>query len=158
MTVNRFRLLRTAQLLAMILGFEGALMATQCPASAKAMAVVTQSDGSQKVYRDVFVRVRGSTISFESSDGKRILTIGKADCTDVGELLRCIPYDVTLDQHGEALQVHLRSGTVWLNPSAKSHAISASSTTIRPHDIMLSFRTETGTTVSANGTIDELER
>jgi phenylpropionate dioxygenase-like ring-hydroxylating dioxygenase large terminal subunit len=158
MTVNRFWLLRTAQLLAAIVGFEGSLVATAVPTSAKALVVVTQSDGSQKVYHDVFVRVRGSALSLTSSDGKGLLTIGKDDCTEVGELLRCVPSDITLDQHGEAVQLKLRSGTVWLNLSARAQHLSSPSSTVRPHDVMISFRTEDGTTVSANGHIDELQR
>jgi hypothetical protein len=146
MTMKRFRLVRAARLLATILAFLACLTATEDAAIAKGTAVVTQSNGSRNVYHNVFIIVRGSAMSLKSSDGKFKLTIGKTDCTKVGHLLRCNAYDATLDQLGEANHAPLRSGTAWLDLLGE------------PHDVRLSFQTKAGATVSASGTIDELEK
>jgi hypothetical protein len=124
----------------------GTLTGTTYHASAKGTVVVTQSDGSHKVYHNVFIRVRGNAMSLESSDRKRTLITGKADCTQVNHLLRCIVYDATLNELGGAHHLDLRSGTLWLDLSAK------------PHGARLSLQTKAGTTVSANGTLDEFQQ
>jgi hypothetical protein len=146
------------RLLATIAVFVGCLIVTEAAASAKGTMVVTQSDGSQKVYNDVKIRVGESSMSLESSDGKGTLLIGKTDCVPVDHLLRCDAFDATLNQSGEARPMRLPSGTVWLDLSAKPQTISRSSLTVQPHGVRVSFRTEAGTTVTASGSIDELKR
>lgn len=37
-------------------------------------------------------------MAITSSDGNGTLVIGKAACTQVGALIRCLPYDATLEQ------------------------------------------------------------
>lgn len=156
--VNRFRGIRATLLLATIAVFAGCMIATEGAARATGTVIVTQTTGAQKVYKNVKIRVRDGAMSLTSSDGKGTLMIGKADCIEVDHLLRCIAYDATLNQLGEALHLKLRSGTAWLDLSAKPETISRSSVTIQPHNVRLSFRTEAGTTVTATGAIDELDR
>ena len=135
-----------ARLFIVIVVVAVSLIATTRHASAKGTVVVTQSDGSHRVYQNVFIRVRGSTMSLTSSDGKGMLITGKTDCTQIDHLLRCIVYDLTLSQHGEALHPQLRSGTAWLDLS------------VTPRGLRLSLHTKAGTIVAANGTIDQFER
>jgi hypothetical protein len=135
---------RAPRLLIIIAAIASGLTATALLASAKGTVVVTQSNGSHKVYRNVFIRVRGAALSLTSSDDKGTLITGKTDCTQVDHLLRCIVYDATLNQ-GEALLLDLRSGTAWLDLSAN------------PHGLRVSLHTKAGTVVSANGTIDEFK-
>ncbi len=82
-----------------------------------------------------------------SSDGEGTLILGKAACTKVGELLRCIPYDATLKQHGESTHIPLKYGTVWLNPSDDNQQLSYSSTQLPPRGVLLSIQTKAGTYV-----------
>jgi hypothetical protein len=156
--VNRSWAARAARLLAMMAVFVGCLIATEAAASAKGTLVVTQSNGSQKVYHDVKIRVGKSDMSLTSSDGKGTLMIGKTDCVQVDHLLRCDAFDATLNQFGEARNMKLPSGTVWLDLSAKPQTISRSAVTVQPDGVRLSFRTEAGTTVTASGAIDQLQR
>jgi hypothetical protein len=97
-------------------------------------------------------------MTITSSDGEGTLVLGKAGCTKVGELLRCIPYDATLEQHGESTHVPLQSGTVWLNPSSTTQQLSFSSTQLPPRGVLLSIQTKAGTFVSLTGTVDRIQK
>jgi len=147
----RFRFLASAL-------FVGVFVASTTPACALGTLRVQQHDGSVKVYNHVAVRVRGTDMRLISSDGKGEIVIGKAGCTQVGALLRCVPYDATLDQVGYSLQMPIRSGTIWLNPTAATHPMTNSSTSLQPHGILISMYTNAGTYISATGTYDELQK
>ena len=145
------------RLLASVL-FAGVIIASTTPACAMGTLRVQQHDGSVKVYKNVAVRVRGTDMRLISSDGKGEIVIGKAGCTQVGELLRCTPYDATLDQVGNSLQMPIRSGTIWLNPTAVAHPMTHSSAPLQPHGILISMYTSAGTYISATGIYDELQK
>jgi hypothetical protein len=82
--------------------------------------------------------------------------IGKASCTKVGELLRCLPYDATLDQYGDTYHIALAAGTVWLNPTKEAQSLPYSSARLQPRGVLMSVRTKAGTYVSLSGTVDEV--
>lgn len=118
--------------------------------------LIQQRDGVTKVYKNVHVRVGNESMTLTSADSVGTLVLGKAACTKEGELLRCIPYDATLEQNGRATHISLAMGTVWLNPSSSSQTLSHSTQRLQPRGVLLSIRTHAGTYVSLSGTVDEV--
>ncbi len=128
------------------------------PANATGTARIQQRDGSTKTYTNVRIVVLTDSMAITSSDGEGTLVFGKAACTKVGELLRCIPYDATLEQHGQSTHVPLKYGTVWINPSASTQQLSFSSTQLPPRGVLLSIQTKAGTYVSVTGVVDRIQK
>ena len=95
-------------------------------------------------------------MALTSSDGAGMLVLGKAACTKIGELLRCLPYDATLFQYGQKIHVPLQSGTVWINPTAETQPLTHSSAHLPPRGVMLLITTKAGTIVSLTGRVDEV--
>lgn len=135
-----------------------ALASTSRAAGATGTVVIAYSDGSTKSYRDVRIIIWNESMAITSADGQGTVVFGKASCTKIGELLRCLPYDATLFQNGGKLHVALASGTVWLNPSGEYQPMSHSSTQIPPRGVLLAVRTRHGTEVTMTGTVDEVHR
>jgi hypothetical protein len=121
-------------------------------------ARIQQRDGTTKTYTNVRIVVLTDSMAITSSDGEGTLVFGKAACTKVGELLRCIPYDATLEQHGQSTHVPLQYGTVWLNPSSATQQLSFSSKQLPPHGVLLSIQTKAGTYVSLTGVVDRIQK
>lgn len=128
------------------------------PARATGTARIQQHDGTSKTYTNVRIVVQTQSMAITSSDGEGTLVFGKAACTKVGELLRCIPYDATLEQHGQSTHIPLQYGTVWLNPSATTQQLTHSSTQMPPRGVLLSIQTKAGTYVSVTGIIDRIQK
>lgn len=97
-------------------------------------------------------------MAITSSDGQGTVVFGKASCTKVGELVRCLPWDATLFQNGAKLHIPLASGTVWLNPSGSYQQLSHSSTRLPPKGVLLVAETKRGTYVTLTGVVDEVHR
>ncbi|HTV93734.1 MAG TPA: hypothetical protein VMG98_13545 [Verrucomicrobiae bacterium] len=136
-----------------------ALSAVTCgPASATGTVRIQQRDGATKTYSSVRIVVFNESMAITSSDGQGTLILGKAACTKVGELLRCIPYDATLEQHGEVTHIPLKYGTVWFNPSDDNQQLSYSSTQLPPRGVLLSIQTKAGTYVSLTGIVDRIQK
>ena len=143
----------------LIAGSCSALVAlASLPAAATGTVRIVQHDGSAKVYRDVAIRVKPWALALTSADGQGTFVIGKASCTKVDALLRCLPYDATLLQHGESHHIPLTSGTVWINPTQEPQPLSYSSAHLPGHGILMSLQTKAGTYVTLTGTIDEGQR
>ena len=136
----------------------GLLTTPFVPAGAKGTVRIQQSDGSTKEYTNVVIRIRNESMAITSSDGKGTIVLGKAACTKVAELVRCLPYDATLFQYGEKRHVALQSGTVWLNPSQTPQQLAHSSTQLPPRGVLLSVQTKRGTYVSMTGIVDEVKK
>lgn len=134
------------------------LFTAAAPAAATGTARIQQRDGSTKTYTNVRISVQNESMQITSSDGKGTLVLGKAACTKIAELVRCIPYDATLEQRGRAMHIPLQSGTVWINPSKTRQQLSHSSTQLPPRGVLLSLRTKKGTYVSLTGVIDKVQR
>ncbi len=128
------------------------------PTNASGTVRIQQSDGSTKTYANVRIVVLTDSMTITSSDGEGTLVLGKAACTKVGELLRCLPYDATLEQHGRATHIPLKSGTVWVNPSDSNQQLSFSSTQLPPRGVLLSIQTKAGTYVSLTGVVDRIQK
>lgn len=131
---------------------------TPGPASATGTARIQQRDGSVKTYTNVRIVVQNESMAITSSDGEGTIVLGKAACTKVGELLRCLPYDATLEQHGQTTHVPLQSGTVWLNPSNANQQLTYSSTQLPPRGVLLSIQTKGGTYVTLTGVVDRVQK
>lgn len=147
--------LRTIRTLCVLVA---ALAVSAAPAAASGTAVITQPDGSTKSYANVHVAIWNESLAVTSSDGKGTVVFGKASCTKVGELVRCLPWDATLFQNGGKVHIALQSGTVWLNPTSDYQMLSDSTEKIAPHGVLLAVRTKRGTEVTLAGTVDEVHR
>jgi len=128
------------------------------PANATGTAVISQADGSRRTYTGVRIVIWNESMALTSSDGAGTVVIGKASCTKIGELVRCLPWDATLFQNGNKVHIALKSGTVWLNPSGTIQALSHSSTQLPPRGVLLAMETKRGTYVTLTGTVDEVHR
>ena len=117
---------------------------------------IQQRDGTTKVYKNVHIRIGNESMTLTSADGVGTLVLGKAACTKEGDLIRCIPYDATLEQGGQATHIPLAMGTVWLNPSSSPQTLSHSTAKLQPRGVLMSIRTHAGTYVSLSGTVDEV--
>jgi hypothetical protein len=135
-----------------------AVLVLSSPAEARGTARIQQQDGTVKTYNNVYVRIKNQAMALTSSDGKGTLILGKAACTEVAALIRCLPYDATLDQNGKSLHIPLQSGTVWLNPTKEAQTLTGSSTKLQPRGVLLSIETAKGTYVSLTGTVDEVQK
>ena len=130
------------------------------PAAARATGtvVIAMRDGSSRTYDGVHVAIWNESMAVTSGDGQGTVVFGKASCTKVGELVKCLPWDATLFQNGSKLHVALASGTVWLNPTAAYQPIGNSSAHLPPHGVLLAVKTKRGTYVTLTGTVDEVHR
>ncbi|MBV8082412.1 MAG: hypothetical protein JOY86_05445 [Candidatus Eremiobacteraeota bacterium] len=128
------------------------------PANATGTAVVTQHSGSVKTYTNVTVRLAREELALTTSDGVGTLVIAKAACEKVGALVKCLPYDATLFQHGEKRQIVLTSGSVWLNPTTSMQSLPDSSAQVKPHGVLIAITSKAGTFVSFNGTVDRIQK
>jgi hypothetical protein len=128
------------------------------PARAVGTATIQQPDGNQKTYANVRIIIWNESLALTSSDGKSTVVIGKASCTKIGELVRCLPWDATLFQNGQKVHIPLQSGTVWLNPSGSMQQLSHSTTQIPPRGVLLAIKTKRGTYVTLEGVVDEVHR
>jgi hypothetical protein len=148
----------TLKSISMVTGALLMVVALTRPASAAGTAMVWQRDGSEKTYANVSIRLAREELALTTSDGVGSLVIGKAACTKAAVLVRCLPYDATLFQNGEKKRIALRTGTVWLNPTTSRQLLPYSSAQIPPHGVLISITSKTGTYLSLNGTVDEVQR
>lgn len=126
--------------------------------NADGTARVQQSDGSVQLYSGVRLRLNGEKLFLRSPDQKGTLEILEGACSFVGELQRCLPYSMTLLQHGASHVIALDRGTVYLNLTDSVHHLRYSSQRIPPHGVLVAFRTFHGTYVSVRGTLDEVQK
>ncbi|MBV8531309.1 MAG: hypothetical protein JO104_08315, partial [Candidatus Eremiobacteraeota bacterium] len=115
-------------------------------------------DGTNRTYTNARIFIRDDSMAITSSDGRGTLVLGKAACTKVGDLLRCLPYDATLFQNGQKVHIPLQSGTVWLNPSSTTQPLANSSTQLPPRGVLLAVKTKRGTYVTLTGVVDEVQK
>ena len=116
---------------------------------------VQQDDGSMQVYPNATIRVSNKTLRITTADKKGTLIIDKAACSFIGAVMRCLPYDMTLDQGGGATPLDFQRGTVYLNPTGDKQPLPLTSNQLPPHGILLSLTTKIGTIVNVTGTIDQ---
>ena len=127
-------------------------------AYAKGTVTVQQSDGSTQQYAGVTIRVVNKTLRITTADGVGTLAIDRAACSYVGNLMMCLPYDMTLDQGGGSHPLDFQRGTVYLNLTDTKQQLPLSSTQLPPQGILLSLTTKIGTIVNLSGTIDAVQK
>ncbi len=128
------------------------------PARATGTVVIAYTDGTSKLYHDVRVTIFNESLAITSADGQGTVVLGKASCTKIDELVRCLTYDATLFQNGGKLHIPLQSGTVWLNPTQAYQPLSRSSAEIPPRGVLLAVKTRRGIEVTMTGTVDEVRK
>ena len=133
-------------------------LTTSSEAYAKGTVTVQQSDGSTQRYAGVTIRVVNKTLRITTADGVGTLVIDRAACSYVGDLMMCLPYDMTLYQGGGAHQLDFQRGTVFLNLTDAKQQLPLSSMQLPPKGILLSLTTKIGTIVNLNGTIDQVQK
>jgi hypothetical protein len=134
------------------------VVAIASPADATGTATVRQSDGSQKTYTNVSIRLAREELALTTSDGKGTLVIAKAACTKSGALVQCLPYDGTLFQGGKTHEVVIVNGSVWLNPTTSQQTVSSSGAHVPPHGVVVSVTSKNGTHISLTGTVDQVQK
>ena len=126
-------------------------------ALAKGTVRVQQSDGSVQVYDNVTIKlVRNKALYLTTSDGQGTLIVYRAACSLVGQIQRCLPYKAELDQGGATKPLDFRDGTVYGNLTGTNQTLPFSSRQLRPNEILMLFKTQVGTFVSADGIIDQI--
>lgn len=129
------------------------------PANATGTVVVQQRDGTTKTYRDVRIAIEDQAMAITSADKKGTLVLGKAACTEIGELVKCLPYDATLLQNGLKVHIPLKvGGTVWINRGTTRQQLPRSSEELPPRGVLVAVTTVRGTLVSLTGVVDEVQK
>jgi hypothetical protein len=153
MRVSRFSF--GAAAFAAAAAFTACLFATVA-ARAEGTITIQQSDGDTNVYHNVAIKVIHSALYLTSEDGKGTLVINRAACAYQGKVMVCLPTSAALVQSGKTSALDFQKGTVYLNSTDDEQQLSASTTKIAPHSVVLSFTTDRGTYVSLIGQIDKV--
>ena len=133
------------------------LVAIGLPAGAAGVTRVNQSDGSVQTYTDVRVSLKGQTLWIASADHKGTLEIVDGACSFIGGMQRCLPYAVTLHQHGQSHAIAIDRGTVYLNLSDTPQHLRRSSKLLAPRNVLVALHTNRGTFVSVEGSLDVVQ-
>lgn len=143
--------------LALVAAFSA--LATISPGAALANGVVRvqQSDGSVRQYPQTAMRWTGQTLWLHSADGKGVLEITTAACSDANNLVRCLPYAITLHQSGAKHPIAVANGTIYMNFSHESHHVPYSSESLASHHLLVAIRTQRGTYITVRGNVDEVK-
>jgi hypothetical protein len=127
-------------------------------ARASGTVVVRQTDGHVDTYSNVSVKIAGNALFLRTADKLGTLVIPRAACSYRSNAYACYPTTATLVQGGEAGDLTIKSGTVYVNLSGASVVPSGATAAVAAHGISLSLQTRNGTHISANGRIDEVEK
>jgi len=131
-----------------------ALAGAATVADAKGIARVQESDGTVRMYDVSLEVIDHRAVHIISADKKGTLIIGKAACSYAGEIERCLPYRIELDQFGRRHEIAFERGTEYLNRTATAQQLPMSSDHVPPHGILLVLLTARGTYITVRGTID----
>jgi hypothetical protein len=123
-------------------------------ADAKGTVRVEQSDGTTQVYPNVSLRVVNHTLRITTQDGKGTLVVTRAACSFEGDLMRCLPYELHLEQDGVESALDFQQGTLYYNKTNTNQQLSASSTQVPPNGILGLLRTKKGTIIAISGVVD----
>ena len=131
-------------------------VATASAADAAGTARIEQSDGVVRHYEVSLVVVDHRAVRITSKDHRGTLIVGKASCSYVGELERCLPYSIVLDQAGRKRPIAFSRGTEYLNRTAAPQPLPLSSRQVPAHGLLLLLLTARGTYITVSGTVDGL--
>ncbi|HTA39882.1 MAG TPA: hypothetical protein VK760_12435 [Candidatus Acidoferrales bacterium] len=127
-------------------------------ARASGTVVIHQTGGHVDTYSNVSIKLAGNALFLRSADKKGTLVIPRAACSYRGSVLACYPTTATLVQGGDAGDLVVKTGAVYVNLTGSAQTPAGSTTPIPAHSISLSFRTHDGTYVTSAGRIDEVEQ
>jgi hypothetical protein len=132
-------------------------LATVSVASASGTARFQQSDGTVKTF-PVNIAFIHTSVRISAIDGHDVLTIPNAACTFAGDLERCLPYNIILHRNGTEHDIPFEHGTVYLNLTGTMQPLTHSSKQVPPNGLLLVVRTQRGTYITVNGTLDEVKQ
>jgi hypothetical protein len=137
-----------------------ALCIAALPAGAlgKGTVRVQKADGSVQVYSNVTISVKHHTLRMMTQDKQGTIVITDGACSLIDAIMRCLPYNFMLEQHGETNALDFDYGTIYYNPTTSKQQLRHSSTQLPADGILGSFRSTRGTYVSVSGTLDSVER
>lgn len=138
---------------ALVVGF----LAPGRPGEALGVTRVQQSDGTVQTYRDVRIRLNGTTLRLTSPDRKGVLVISSGACS-AGDVERCLPSSVTLRQFGKTHNIAITHGTVFLNLTSAMQHLPHSSQQVPPHGVVIFVHTAHDTYIATHGRLDDIER
>ena len=127
-------------------------------AYAKGTIRVQRSDGSTQVYPNVTLRIVDKTLQITTEDGKGTLIVNRAACSYQGELMVCLPYELSLVQGGQEQPLDFSRGTLYYNNTDTKQQMSHSSTQIPPGGVIGLLITKKGTIIAINGVVDEHQK
>jgi len=131
------------------------VLAAQNAAWAHGTTRVQRSDGVVHEYTDVSIRlIDHREVRITSADGKGTLHISKGACSYAGDLVRCLPYRIVLDQSGTRHVIDVDHGTEYVNFSDSARQLPHSSMHVPAHGIVLQLLTAHGTSITVRGTFD----
>jgi hypothetical protein len=149
---------RKKAIAALALGALLVSLALGSPAWANGVVRVQQTDGSVREYPQTAMRWNGQTLWLHSADGKGVLEITTAACSDADNLVRCLPYAITLHQSGAKRPIAVEHGTIYMNFSSEAHHVPYSSELLGAHHLLVAVRTQHGTYISVRGNVDEVKQ
>jgi len=141
-------------------GFAAAFAVALCaaPSPARGVVRVQQSDGAVKYYRNAKLHLHGNTLRIVSADGWGTIVIKHAACMTIGQVLRCLPDSVALDQNHVTRPLAFTRGAMYVNTTGDAQALPHSSMQLSPNSVMLSVLTARGTYISVRGQLDEVTK
>jgi hypothetical protein len=111
------------------------------------------------VYGGVWIAVIDHrALRITSADRRGTLVVTKGACSFLGELERCLPYRIVLDQSGVKRPIDFERGTEYLNRTDSPQMLPYSTMHVPPHGIVLSLVTAHGTSITVRGTVDRIVR
>ncbi len=123
-------------------------------ASASGVVNVQRSDGTTSTYPGATITFVGKTLHVRSADAKGTMVIERDACSYRAPIVVCLPTHFLLRQDGTERPIDLASGTVYINLTDRAQLLPLSSQRLSPRSILLSVRTQHGTSISVDGTID----
>ncbi len=138
------------------LGIAACFALTAPPAAATGTLTIQHHNSTATTYKEVEIKVLYGGLFVTSQDGKGTLVIPKAACSFQGQVFVCYATGATLVQQGEATALDIKSGTIYFNSTDVPQQLSASTTKIAPHSILLSLTTGRGTYIGLTGRMDQV--
>jgi hypothetical protein len=131
-----------------------AVALTTSTASAAGTVNIHHFNGASDVYPGSVIAIVGKTLRVHSPDHRGTLVIERAACTHEGPILVCLPTSMLLRQHGVSRTIDLQTGTIYYNLTADPQQLPYTTRHLAPHGILMSLRTQRGTSINVDGTVD----
>ena len=132
------------------------LVASGTQVSAHGVTRVQQKDGSVQLYQNVRLSLHDQKLWISSADHKGTLEVVEGACSFIGLMRRCLPYSVTLHQHGSKHVIPIDRGTVFINLSEIPQSLEHSSRVVPAQNVLVLLHTAKGTYISVQGKLDEV--